>query len=190
MVSELSMKKEKIKGTPIETGTNFANSIDGVAVLVISHKLNGQNYLQLERHQSDIYKEMEWNFPLSKEQMEFSSSKLTKDLRCVTKFLPNLYEFQILDSGKTIFNAKECRGLYYLMLDLNTTSMQNREPNQTLEYGISSGKISPNSELVHMSLSNNDVVPIALRKGKITCTKHIIEIFVSYGKLSQNTGNL
>lgn len=31
-----------------------------------------------------------------------SINKLTKDLTCVTKFLPNLCEFQIFESGKTI----------------------------------------------------------------------------------------
>lgn len=60
--------------------------------------------------------------------------------------------------------------------------MQSHESDQSLENGISSGKIAPNSELVHTSLNKNDGVPIALRKGKRTCTKHPIEIFVSYSK--------
>lgn len=46
-----------------------------------------------------------------------SISKLTKDLRRVTKFLPNLCEFYILESGKTIGNAIECGGLYYLQVE-------------------------------------------------------------------------
>lgn len=36
-----------------------------------------------------------------------------------------------------------------------------------------------------MSLNNNDVILIALRKGKRTCTQHPIERFLSYEKLSQ-----
>ena len=46
-----------------------------------------------------------------------SISKLTKDLNCVTKFHPYLCEFQALDSGKRIGNAKECAGLYLLQVD-------------------------------------------------------------------------
>ncbi|RVW67994.1 Retrovirus-related Pol polyprotein from transposon RE1 [Vitis vinifera] len=43
-----------------------------------------------------------------------SISKLTWDLNCVTKFGSNLCEFQVLDLGKTIGNAKMCSGLYLL----------------------------------------------------------------------------
>lgn len=46
-----------------------------------------------------------------------SVSKLAKDLNCVTKFLPSLCEFQDLDSGKKIGNAKECAGLYLLWVE-------------------------------------------------------------------------
>lgn len=35
-------------------------------------------------------------------------SKLTKDLKCITKFFPSRCEFQILELGRTIDNAKEC----------------------------------------------------------------------------------
>ena len=41
-----------------------------------------------------------------------SISKLTRDLKCVTNFFLTYYEFQDLESGKTIGNAKECEGLY------------------------------------------------------------------------------
>ena len=43
-----------------------------------------------------------------------SISKLTKDLKCVTKFYSNYYEFQDLESGRMIGNARECAGLYLL----------------------------------------------------------------------------
>ncbi|KAI5407080.1 hypothetical protein KIW84_053362 [Lathyrus oleraceus] len=46
-----------------------------------------------------------------------SISKLTKDLKCSTKFFPNQGEFQILESGRTIDNAKECDGLYILQVE-------------------------------------------------------------------------
>lgn len=49
-----------------------------------------------------------------------SVSKLTRDLNCVTKFSPNSCEFQVLDSGKMIGNAKECSGLY--LLEANDSS--------------------------------------------------------------------
>lgn len=40
-----------------------------------------------------------------------SISKLTRDLRCVAIFFPNLCEFQILELGKMIGSAKKCVGL-------------------------------------------------------------------------------
>ncbi|RVW80333.1 Leucine-rich repeat receptor protein kinase MSL1 [Vitis vinifera] len=43
-----------------------------------------------------------------------SISKLTKEKRCITNFSSTHCEFQDLDSGKTIGNAKECSGLYIL----------------------------------------------------------------------------
>ena len=43
-----------------------------------------------------------------------SISKLTKEKRCITNFSSIHCEFQDLDSGKTIGNAKECSGLYIL----------------------------------------------------------------------------
>lgn len=46
-----------------------------------------------------------------------SISKLTKELKCVAKFFPNLCEFQILGSGETIANAEECAGLYLLQVE-------------------------------------------------------------------------
>lgn len=46
-----------------------------------------------------------------------SISKITRDLKCVAKFSDNLCEFQILESGKTIGNAKECAGLYLLKVE-------------------------------------------------------------------------
>ena len=39
-----------------------------------------------------------------------SISKLTKDLKCVTKFFPNHCEFQVMDSGMMIGNAKVHEG--------------------------------------------------------------------------------
>lgn len=46
-----------------------------------------------------------------------SISKITRDLKCVTKFFSNLCEFQTLESGKTIGNAEECAGLYLLQVE-------------------------------------------------------------------------
>ena len=43
-----------------------------------------------------------------------SISKLNKEKRCITNFSSIHYEFQDLDSGKTIGNAEECSGLYIL----------------------------------------------------------------------------
>ena len=43
-----------------------------------------------------------------------SISKLTKDLNCVAKFSTGYCKFQDLELGKTIGNAKECEGLYFL----------------------------------------------------------------------------
>ena len=43
-----------------------------------------------------------------------SISKLTRDLNCVTKFYPNLCEFQAVDSGKVIGSAELRGGLYLL----------------------------------------------------------------------------
>lgn len=65
-----AMEEEKTEGTSTEIDTNFASLIDGAALLVTSHKLNGQNYLQLERQQSDTYEKVEWNCPFSKEEMD------------------------------------------------------------------------------------------------------------------------
>lgn len=46
-----------------------------------------------------------------------SSSRLTRNLKCATNFYPNLYEFQILKSRKTIDNAKESVRLYLLQAE-------------------------------------------------------------------------
>ena len=46
-----------------------------------------------------------------------SISKLTRELNCVTKFFSNSFEFQNLDSGKTIGSAKMCSGLNILKVD-------------------------------------------------------------------------
>ena len=43
-----------------------------------------------------------------------SISKLTKDLKCVTNFFPNHCEFQVMDLGMMIGNAKVHEGLYLL----------------------------------------------------------------------------
>ena len=43
-----------------------------------------------------------------------SISKVTRDLNCVTKFYPNLCEFQAMDLRKVIGNAELCGGLYLL----------------------------------------------------------------------------
>ncbi|KAI3470144.1 hypothetical protein Pfo_026807, partial [Paulownia fortunei] len=43
-----------------------------------------------------------------------SISKFTRDLNCVTKFSPNLCEFQAVDLGKVIGSAELCGGLYLL----------------------------------------------------------------------------
>ena len=54
-----------------------------------------------------------------------SISKITRDLKCVTKFFPNLCEFQILESGKTIGNAEECAGLYLLQVEKSEEKLKN-----------------------------------------------------------------
>ena len=54
-----------------------------------------------------------------------SISKITRDLKCVTKFFPNLCEFQILESGKTIANAEECAGLYLLQVEKPEEELKN-----------------------------------------------------------------
>ena len=41
-----------------------------------------------------------------------------KDLNSVTKFLPNVCEFQVLGSEKTIGNVRLCASLYLLKVDL------------------------------------------------------------------------
>lgn len=43
-----------------------------------------------------------------------SVNKLIQEHRCVTKFFFDVYEFQDLDSGRTIGSAKVCSGLYLL----------------------------------------------------------------------------
>ena len=43
-----------------------------------------------------------------------SISKITRDLNCVTKFLPNVCVFQVSSSERTIGNARLCAGLYLL----------------------------------------------------------------------------
>jgi IS30 family transposase len=54
-----------------------------------------------------------------------SISKITRDLKCVTKFFPNLCEFQTLESGKTIGNAEECAGLYLLRVEKSEEKLKN-----------------------------------------------------------------
>lgn len=44
-------------------------------------------------------------------------TKLTQELNCVAKFFPNYCEFQDLDLGKTIDDAKMYSGLYLLKVD-------------------------------------------------------------------------
>ena len=46
-----------------------------------------------------------------------SISKITKDLNCVTKFSQNVCDFQVLNSGKAIGNAKMSAWLYLLRFD-------------------------------------------------------------------------
>ena len=55
-----------------------------------------------------------------------SISKHTQELNCVTKFFPNLCEFQDLNSGKTIGNAKICSGLHILKARNNKLTRQIR----------------------------------------------------------------
>ena len=54
-----------------------------------------------------------------------SISKLTRDHNCVTKFFPNMCEFQDLDSGRMIGNARMCAGLYILRVDDPEKQFQN-----------------------------------------------------------------
>ena len=67
-----------------------------------------------------VYKDITLNDVLYVPKVDcnlLSISKITKDLRCVTKFYPHLCEFQALDSRKTIGNAEECAGLYLLRVE-------------------------------------------------------------------------
>ena len=66
----------------------------------------------------------------------------------------------------------------------STSQMQSHESNQAPENEISPGNQISNSEPVHTSIAELDIL-IALRKGVRTCTHHPIEKYVSYGKLSQ-----
>ena len=75
-----------------------------------------------------------------------SISKLTRDLNCVTKFGLNLCEFQVLDSRKTIGNAKMCSGLYLLEV--------NDPPQGSTHHSDCSVSSSPIS--LSVSQSNND----------------------------------
>ena len=46
-----------------------------------------------------------------------SISKLMQNLNCVSKFLPQMCEFQALDPGKRISNAEVCARLYLLKFE-------------------------------------------------------------------------
>ena len=74
-----------------------------------------------------------------------SISKLTRDNNCVTKFFPNLCEFQDLDSGKVIGSAEMCSGLYLIK---DHTSLDR----QTLNANCVSSK----SQFLSKFLSNKD----------------------------------
>ncbi|KAI5405929.1 hypothetical protein KIW84_052615 [Lathyrus oleraceus] len=77
-----------------------------------------------------------------------SISKLTKDLKCITKFFPNLSEFQILESGRTIGNDKECVGLY--ILQANTSKPESEATSCTIvsEYKTSEPTLEPNENAI------------------------------------------
>ncbi|RVW60823.1 Retrovirus-related Pol polyprotein from transposon TNT 1-94 [Vitis vinifera] len=70
-----------------------------------------------------------------------SISKLTKEKRCITNFSSTHYEFQDLDSGKTIGNAEECSGLYILK--------ERHDPQEQPQMAVGSNSFS-------VSCQNND----------------------------------
>lgn len=64
-----------------------------------------------------------------------------------------------------------------------TTPRQNQETSKTLGNGVLLGNTAPN----FVNVDDIDIhIHIALRKNVRSCTKHPIERFVSYGKLSQS----
>ena len=59
-------------------------------------------------------------------------------------------------------------------LESSTTPTQGHESDQTPENEVPTGNILPNSE--HVDINTTDIdIPIAMRKGVRTCTKHPIE---------------
>lgn len=67
-----------------------------------------------------------------------SVTKLTRDSKCVAKFMPSSCQFQDLLSGKTIGNAKVHDGLYYFKADPGESGLQSMSSNVSLS--VSSGQ--------------------------------------------------
>ena len=80
-----------------------------------------------------------------------SISKLTRDLNCVTKFLPNVCEFQAMDSGRRIGSAEESAGLYFLRVN-------NEEQSRGRSYVARSAKEDNNVMLWHYRLGHPNFV--------------------------------
>ena len=82
-----------------------------------------------------------------------SISKLTKYLKCVTKFFPNHYEFQIMDSGMMIGNAKMHEGLYLLRAN------EYPNPNHSQANNSQAHSVQPSISVLSIRSDNkNDVI--------------------------------
>ncbi|KAI5410279.1 hypothetical protein KIW84_055684 [Lathyrus oleraceus] len=84
-----------------------------------------------------------------------SISKITRDLKCVTKFFPNLCEFQTLESGKTIGNAEECAGLYLLQVEKSEEKLKNN-------CHVAAAVSSDNNPGEHIENSEYQLLPLEL----------------------------
>nr|ADN34014.1 reverse transcriptase [Cucumis melo subsp. melo] len=102
-----------------------------------------------------------------------SISKITCELHYKATFLPESVCFQDKSSGRMIGTARHSRGLY--ILDDDTSSSSKTTYNNKVEQGHT-GKIDKYDPSLDL--------PIALRKGTRSCTKHSISNYVSYENLS------
>ncbi|KAI5385008.1 hypothetical protein KIW84_071848 [Lathyrus oleraceus] len=84
-----------------------------------------------------------------------SISKITRDLKCVTKFFSNLCEFQTLESGKTIGNAEECVGLYLLQVEKPEEKLKNN-------CHVAAAVSSDNNPGEHIENSEYQLLPLEL----------------------------
>lgn len=84
------------------------SAIAGKGSIAISNKLTLQNVLHVPNLSCNL----------------LSVSKLTCDLKCCANFLSNHCEFQELETGRMIGNAKESGGLYYFEEESSSIEQQ------------------------------------------------------------------